>query len=376
MLVIVITSYRQTISAYPSGGGSYIVASDNLGPLPGLVAGASLLTDYVLTVAVSIAAGVAALTSIFPVLFHDRVELAVLFVLLICLGNLRGIRESGTIFASPAYIYLVAIVGLLGYGLFRYFTGTLPAYTPPPAWQHMEGTHALGLLLILRAFSSGSVALTGVEAVSNGVPAFAPPETKHAQRVLLLMGASFGDDLHRHELPRRGSSASFRIPTEQTTVVSQLAARSSGTARRTTTSCRSRRRCCSSSRRTPAFADFPRLSSILARDGTGRASSSTAATGSRSARASSCSPRSSIAAADRVPRQCHEPHPAVHGRRLHRVHAEPDRHGPSLVAPPRRRSPAGGAALLVNGIGAVATGVVAVIVGLSKFGSARGWCSC
>src|SRR5947209_7573845 len=120
VLAIVVTSYQQTIRAYPNGGGSYIVASDNLGPLPGLTAAAALLTDYVLTVAVSVAAGVAALTSIFPGWFEYRVAIGVGFVALLCIGNLRGIRESGAIFTAPTYVYLVAIFGLLGYGFFRY----------------------------------------------------------------------------------------------------------------------------------------------------------------------------------------------------------------------------------------------------------------
>src|SRR5919197_2479392 len=128
VLAIVVTSYQQTIRAYPSGGGSYIVASDNLGPLAGLTAAGALLTDYVLTVSVSIAAGVAALTSIFPELFDYRVAVGVGFVVLLTLGNLRGIRESGTIFSAPTYVYLFAIYGLLGYGLFRFATGTLPDY--------------------------------------------------------------------------------------------------------------------------------------------------------------------------------------------------------------------------------------------------------
>ncbi|HYU81849.1 MAG TPA: amino acid permease, partial [Candidatus Polarisedimenticolia bacterium] len=119
VLAIVVLSYQQTIGAYPNGGGSYIVASDNLGPFPGLTAAAALLTDYVLTVAVSIAAGVAALTSIFPQLFDVRVTLGVAFVVVLAIGNLRGIRESATIFALPTYVYLVAIFGLLAYGLFR-----------------------------------------------------------------------------------------------------------------------------------------------------------------------------------------------------------------------------------------------------------------
>src|SRR5712692_10022006 len=134
VLAIVVASYQQTIRAYPSGGGSYIVANDNLGPLPGLTSAAALLTDYVLTVAVSIAAGVAALTSIFPQLFDVRAALGVAFVVVLAIGNLRGIRESATIFALPTYVYLVAIFGLLAYGLVRYATGTLPPYAAPAEW--------------------------------------------------------------------------------------------------------------------------------------------------------------------------------------------------------------------------------------------------
>ena len=222
VLAIVVTSYQQTIRAYPSGGGSYIVASENLGRIPGLVAGASLLTDYVLTVAVSVAAGVAALTSVFPGLFDNRVLLAVGFVVMLCVGNLRGIRESGTIFSAPAYIYLVAIFSLLGYGLVRYATGSLPDYTPPAEWaHHAESTSALGILLILRAFSSGSVALTGVEAVSNGVAAFSAPEAKHAQRVLILMGMLFVSIFLGMSF-LAGHVGILPDPTERTTVLSQL----------------------------------------------------------------------------------------------------------------------------------------------------------
>jgi amino acid transporter len=175
VLAVVVTSYQQTLYAYPNGGGSYIVASDNLGRLPGLIAAGALLTDYILTVAVSIAAGVEALTSIFNPLADWKVLLGVAFVVLLCLGNLRGIRESATIFAAPTYVYLLAIYGLLLYGFYRYFSGTMPAYVPPPDWvqsYQTEAPRALGIVLILRAFAEGSVALTGVEAVSNGIPAF------------------------------------------------------------------------------------------------------------------------------------------------------------------------------------------------------------
>jgi amino acid transporter len=191
VLGIVVTSYRQTIAAYPSGGGSYIVASDNLGTLPGLTAAAALLTDYVLTVSVSIAAGVAALTSVVPELFEARVGLAAAITIAIALINLRGVRESGLVFSVPTYVYLFSILGLLALGMWRFATGSLPEYHAPAEWLAQTAAEPLGLLLILRAFASGSVALTGTEAVSNGVPAFKPPEARSAQRVIVLMGAFF-----------------------------------------------------------------------------------------------------------------------------------------------------------------------------------------
>ncbi|MEX0709625.1 MAG: APC family permease, partial [Chloroflexota bacterium] len=192
VLLIVVTSYQQTIRAYPSGGGSYIVASDNLGVGPGLMAAGALLTDYVLTVAVSVAAGVAALTSIFPALYDQRVLVGIVFIALLWLGNLRGLQESANIFAVPTYIYLVAIFGLLGYGGWLAVSGSLPHYSAPPEWAAEAGPlEGLGLLLILRAFAAGSVALTGTEAVSNGVQAFKAPEARNAGLVLILMGSLF-----------------------------------------------------------------------------------------------------------------------------------------------------------------------------------------
>ncbi len=266
VLAIVVTSYQQTIRAYPSGGGSYIVASDNLGPLAGLTAAGALLTDYVLTVSVSIAAGVAALTSISPGLFEYRVAAAVGFVVLLTLGNLRGIRESGTIFTAPTYVYLVAMFGLLGYGLFRFATGTPPAYEAPPDWLQTErGGEALGLFLILRAFSSGSVALTGTEAVSNGVPAFKPPEPKHAQIVLILMGTFFGTVF----LGISFLASQLGIipdPTEEETVISQLTRTLVGAGTPFHYLVQVSTALLLVLAANTAFADFPRLASILARD--------------------------------------------------------------------------------------------------------------
>jgi len=265
VLAVVVISYQQTIRAYPSGGGSYIVASDNLGRLPGLTAAGALLTDYVLTVSVSIAAGVAALTSIFPVLFEHRVLLGVAFVILLCIGNLRGIRESGTIFAAPAYVYLIAIYGLLAFGLFKFATGALPAYTAPPEWSSAFGVQTLSLLLILRAFASGSVALTGTEAVSNGVPAFKPPEWRNAQRVLILMGCFFGTIFLGMSF-LAGRMGILPDPTEQQTVVSQLAATLVGHGSPYHYLIQISTSLLLVLAANTAFADFPRLASILGKD--------------------------------------------------------------------------------------------------------------
>jgi amino acid transporter len=267
VLAIVATSYRQTIRAYPNGASSYIVASDNLGPPVGLVAAGALLIDYTLTVAVSVSAGVAAITSIVPGLYPARVGLAVAIVALLTIGNLRGVRESGTIFMAPTYLYLVAILGLIGFGLLGIATGIVPDYVPPASWAAQEsgGLGALGLLLVLRAFSSGAVALTGVEAISDGVPAFKPPEWRNARTTLtaaailfatLFLGISF-------------LVSWFGIlpdPSEQQTVLSILARHLTGdgpylvlvqvaTALILTLAANT------------SFADFPRLSSFLARDG-------------------------------------------------------------------------------------------------------------
>ena len=267
VLGIVATSYWQTIRAYPQGASSYLVSTDNLGPLAGLVAGAALLIDYTLTVAVSVSAAVAAITSVVPELFGDRVLIGVLIVAVLMLGNLRGVRESGTIFMTPTYLYIGAIGIMLGIGLVRLATGTMPEYTPPTDWLGGEGggTEALGILLVLRAFSSGAAALTGVEAISDGVPAFRPPEWRNARITLvwataifasLFLGISFLASslgivpdpseentvlslIARHVI---GNGAFFVVIQVATVLVLALAANT-------------------------AFADFPRLSSFLARDG-------------------------------------------------------------------------------------------------------------
>jgi amino acid transporter len=193
LLVVVIMSYRQTIFAYPSGGGSYVVSRDNLGEMPALVAGSSLLVDYVLTVAVSVSAGVAAITSAFPEVRDQRVMLCIGFIVLLTVMNLRGVKESGRVFAVPTYVYVLALGLLLGIGLVRSATGSLDAL---PVDEHAlrEVTEngkllsGLTVILLMRAFSSGAVALSGIEAISNGVPAFRKPESKNAATTLVWMG--------------------------------------------------------------------------------------------------------------------------------------------------------------------------------------------
>ncbi len=190
IMAIVVLSYQQVIRAYPQGGGSYIVASENLGVLPGLISASALVIDYFLTVAVSVAAGVAAITSAAPDLFSYRVVISVTVVVVLMIGNLRGIREAGLIFAAPTYVYLFSMFGLLALGIWRVANGDVP--TPPaPLEPFPPGTGELTLLLLLRAFASGSVALTGTEAVANGVQAFRKPESWNARVVLILMGTFF-----------------------------------------------------------------------------------------------------------------------------------------------------------------------------------------
>ncbi len=193
LLAIVITSYRQTIHAYPNGGGSYVVSRENLGVTPSLVAGASLLVDYTLTVAVSVSAGVAAITSAFPELRESRVGLCLAFIFLLTAVNLRGVKESGRLFAVPTYVYVLTLGALLAVGLVRSFTGSLPALEPnQEALAELTQNGALigsvTVLALMRAFSSGAVALSGIEAISNGVPAFRKDEARNASATLVAMG--------------------------------------------------------------------------------------------------------------------------------------------------------------------------------------------
>lgn len=275
LLSMVAFSYRQTVYAYPHGGGSYNVSRENLGQLPGLVAAAALLIDYVLTVAVSIVAGAANVTSalvasgygpqiaslehVLPPFLNVDVILSLFFIGLITLGNLRGIRESGSIFALPTYLYIVTLTILIIVGVFKALTGTLAPVTAPPI---LKATEPITLWLILRAFSAGAVAMSGTEAISNGVPVFKPPESKNAATTLTIMATLLGVFfLGISFLATRMGL----VPSNDETIISQIAAAVFGVglpyyifqvatmgilviAANT------------------AFADFPRLSSVLARD--------------------------------------------------------------------------------------------------------------
>jgi amino acid transporter len=191
VLAILLFSYRQTIKAYPQAGGAYLVTRDNFGLLPAQVAGVALLTDYILTVSVSVAAGTAALTSLSASLFPYRVIISV--AVIIMMGNLRGVRESGRMFAVPTYFFIVMMFTVIGVGLWKMVAGTLPAHVntfPIPALKGYAGFAMV--FLVLRAFASGGAAVTGVEAISNGVPAFRKPEWINARTTLMWMGSTLG----------------------------------------------------------------------------------------------------------------------------------------------------------------------------------------
>jgi amino acid transporter len=269
LLAIVVNSYRQTIYAYPYGGGSYIVAKDNLGKYPSLVSGASMLVDYILTVAVSVAGGVAAIISAFNGLAPYRVWLCVFFIALITYANLRGVRESGALFAPPTYLYILSLAALILVGLYRvYFQDLGPiAHTGAVEQELLEGQKALTIFYFLKAFSSGAVALTGIEAIADGVPAFEKPEPRNAARTLIMMACILGTAffglsvLAKHLEPLKDDEGQIKD-----TVLAQLAEQVYGgrnvfffvtqfatfgiliLAANT------------------AYADFPRLSSVIAKD--------------------------------------------------------------------------------------------------------------
>lgn len=265
LLVIVALSYEQTIHAYPDGGGAYIVARDNLGELPALTAAASLLTDYILTVSVSVASGVAQIVSAIPELFPYRVYLGVLFILFVMLVNLRGVKESGSAFAIPTYFFVVVMYLTVGIGLFRYVFGTLGVVVDPPAVEELGDTiKTVTPFLLLHAFSSGTAALTGVEAISNGITAFREPRSRNAGITLIWMAIILGSLFLGISFLTTHISA---VPSETETVISQLTRTVFGgrgpiylaTIVATTVIL--------IMAANTAFADFPRLSALAARDG-------------------------------------------------------------------------------------------------------------
>ncbi len=269
LMAIVVVSYRQTIHAYPSGGGAYIVSRENLGRTPALVAGSSLLVDYILTVAVSVAGGVLAIRTATGFDSRWTVPVCLLCVFFMTVMNLRGVKESGSAFAGPTYFYIVMLVLLIGTGLYRIYVQHVgpipPSLLSEEAIKDSKATGTLGLFMLLRAFSSGAVALSGIEAISNGVPAFEKPESKNAATTLMWMGGILGTTffgvsvLASHLRPYRaendgnglglmaeyiynGRGVMFWLTLIATFMILILAANT-------------------------AYADFPRLASIIARDG-------------------------------------------------------------------------------------------------------------
>ena len=219
LLVILTISYEQTIHAYPSGGGAYIVARDNIGEFAAQIAGAALLMDYILTVSVSVASGVAQLTSAFPPLYVHRVVLSVLLVAFVMVVNLRGVKESGVVFALPTYFFVAMMYLTVGVALFRHLSGTLhPLADAPPL--EIEATRSLSWFLLLHAFSSGTTAVTGVEAISNGIPAFKEPKSRNAGITLVWMAGILGSLFLGISYLAGPIGA---MPSERETVISQLA---------------------------------------------------------------------------------------------------------------------------------------------------------
>jgi amino acid transporter len=278
LLVVVVLSYRQLIKAYPSGGGDYEVASKNLGEIPGVVVAAALLVDYVLTVAVSVASGVDNIISALPELNPFRVEIAVGFVILIVLVNLRGVREASSVFAIPTYLFVGSVAVMIVVGLARTLAGDAPVASSQQYDVQAESlTQAALILLVLRAFSSGCSALTGVEAVSNGVPAFRKPKIRNAQTTLTLMGGiaivlfagltalALISGVHYAENPCH--LIGFDCTNPQPSLMAQVAAATFGTGSIPFFVIQAATACVLLLAANTAFNGFPLLGAVLARDG-------------------------------------------------------------------------------------------------------------
>jgi len=264
LLAIVTLSYEQTIHAYPGGGGAYIVARDNLGELPAQTAGAALLTDYILTVAVSVSSGVAQIVSAVPSLFPYRVYIAVGMVLFVMIVNLRGVKESGATFAIPTYFFILMMLATVSFGFFRYISGSLGMVVNPPHLD-LSGTLApISAFLILHAFSSGTAALTGVEAISNGITAFKEPRSRNAGITLIWMSIILGSFFLGISFLSRYIGA---IPSEEETVISQLARTVFGGDGALYLAVIAATTVILIMATNTSFADFPRLSALVAADG-------------------------------------------------------------------------------------------------------------
>ena len=263
LLAIVTISYEQTIHAYPNGGGAYIVSRDNLGELAAQVAGAALLTDYILTVAVSISSGVAQITSAFEFLLPWRVPLAIALVGIMMLINLRGVKESGLAFAVPTYFFLGIMVFTIGVGFYRHLTGSLGTVV---AQAELTGelVENLGLFLVLRAFSSGCTALTGVEAISNGIPAFSEPKSRNAGITLFWMSAILSVMFLSITFLANQIRA---VPSHKETIISQLGAVIFGDGSLLYLALLGGTTLILIMAANTSFADFPRLSALQAADG-------------------------------------------------------------------------------------------------------------
>ena len=264
LLTIVAISYEQTIHAYPGGGGAYIVARDNLGELPAQTAGAALLTDYILTVSVSVASGVAQMDSAFPILQPYRALISVVCIVFIMIVNLRGVKESGKIFAVPTYFFIVMMYSTVGVALFRYFTGTLGHVRDPPPMENLGELRAVTLFLILHAFANGTTAITGVEAISNGITAFKEPRSHNAGITLVWMAVILGSLFLAISYLAGPIGA---IGSEQETVISQLARTAYGSRGILYLLTLGATTLILVMAANTAFADFPRLAALHAGDG-------------------------------------------------------------------------------------------------------------
>ncbi|HXH21282.1 MAG TPA: APC family permease [Dehalococcoidia bacterium] len=359
LAAIVATSYRQLIRAYPGGGGAYQVTKENLGVLPSLLIGSTLFVDYVLTVAVSTAAGVAAVTSAVPDLFDFRIELAIAFVALLTLGNLRGIRESGTLFAVPPYFFLLTFGGMLVVGIVRLALGDdLTAGEPPHPVE--AGTQTLSVFLLLRAFASGCAALTGIEAIADGVPSFKPPEAKNASTTLMWMAGI----LSAFFLGTTFLATQLEVrPSETQTVVAQIAhvvfgggvlfyAVQVGTAMILVLAANT------------AFAGLPTLASVMARDGV--APKQFSFRGDRLAFSNGILVLGLASAAVLFAFDA-KTHNLVPLYAFGVFTAFTLSQAGMVVYWKRSKEPGSRGALIINFVGMVATGIVGVIVGATKF---------